>query len=69
MNIEYRKPVPVDQAIVVEGWQEEETGRNRLRIAEIRDLQGNLLARGKGRFVVVNQDHFARVNAKPGTAL
>lgn len=63
MTVEYRKPVPVDQPIVVEGWQEEEKGRNRFRIAEIRDRQGNLLARGKGRFVVVNQDHFARVNA------
>ena len=63
MTVEYRKPVPVDQPIVVEGWQEEEKGRNRFRIAEIRDPQGNLLARGKGRFVVVNQDHFARVNA------
>lgn len=63
MNIEYRRPVPVDQPIVVEGWQEEEKGRNRFRVAEIRDPQGNLLARGKGRFVVVNQEHFAQVNA------
>ena len=64
MTIEYRRPVPVDQPIVVEGWQEEEKGRNRFRVAEIRDRQGNLLARGKGRFVVVNQDHFAQVNAR-----
>ena len=64
MTIEYRKPVPVDQPVVVEGWQEEEKGRNRFRVAEIRDPQGNLLARGKGRFVVVNRDHFAE--AKPG---
>jgi acyl-coenzyme A thioesterase PaaI-like protein len=59
MNIEYRKPVPIDQPIVVEGWQEDEKGRNRFRVAEIYDLQGNLLARGKGRFVVVSQEHFA----------
>jgi uncharacterized protein (TIGR00369 family) len=63
MSIEYRKPVPVDQSIVVEGWQEQETGRNRFRVAEIRDSQGNLLARGKGRFVVVDQKHFAGVHA------
>jgi acyl-coenzyme A thioesterase PaaI-like protein len=63
MNIEYRKPVPVDKPIVVEGWQEEEKGRNRFRVAEIRDLEGNLLVRGKGRFVVVSAEHFARVNA------
>jgi uncharacterized protein (TIGR00369 family) len=55
MNIEYRKPVPVDAEIVVSGWQEEEKGRNRFRIGEIHDAQGNLLARGRGRFVVVGQ--------------
>ncbi len=58
MTVEYRKPVPVDKAIVVEGWQEEEQGRNRFRVAEIRDAQGHLLARAKGRFVVVNREHF-----------
>jgi len=68
MNIEYRKPVAVHQPIVVEGWQEEEKGRNRFRVAEIRDEQGNLLARGKGRFVVVDTDHFARVNGSQSKA-
>ena len=63
MNIEFRKPVPVDKEIVVEGWQEEEKGRNRFRVAEIRDPQGNLLARGKGRFVVVEQSHFTGTSA------
>lgn len=63
MSIEYRRPVPVDAPIVVQGWQEEEKGRNRFRVAEIRDMQGNLLARGKGRFVVVSQEHFAGAKA------
>ena len=53
LNIEYRKPVPVDAEISVSGWQEDEKGRNRFRIGEIHDAQGNLLARGRGRFVVV----------------
>jgi acyl-coenzyme A thioesterase PaaI-like protein len=65
MDIEYRKPVPVDEPIIVEGWQEEEKGRNRFRVAEIRDQQGNLLARGKARFVLVDANHFARANAAP----
>lgn len=55
LNIEYHKPVPVDAAIVVSGWQEEEKGRNRFRVGEIHDAQGNLLARGRARFVVVGQ--------------
>jgi uncharacterized protein (TIGR00369 family) len=59
MHIEYKKPVPIDKTIVVEGWQEEEKGRNRFRVAEIRDQQGNLLARGTGRFVVVQPSHFS----------
>jgi len=61
MSIEYRKPIAIGQPIIVEGWQEEEKGRNRFRVAEIYDVQGNLLARGKGRFVVVNVEHFASV--------
>jgi acyl-coenzyme A thioesterase PaaI-like protein len=65
MDIEYRKPVPVHEPIIVEGWQEEEQGRNRFRVAEIRDQQGNLLARGKGRFVLVDATHFAKANATP----
>jgi acyl-coenzyme A thioesterase PaaI-like protein len=64
MSIVYRKPVPVDQEIIVEGWQDEEQGRNRFRTAEVRDAQGNVLARGKGRFVVVSEAHF--VNATSG---
>ncbi len=64
MSIDYRKPVPVDQPIVVEGWQEQQNGRNRFRIAEIRDLRGAVLARGKGRFVVVDHKHFAGVPGK-----
>jgi uncharacterized protein (TIGR00369 family) len=58
LSIEYRKPVPVDQEIVVQGWQVEENGRNRFRTAEIHDMNGNLLARGKGRFVVVDPKQF-----------
>jgi uncharacterized protein (TIGR00369 family) len=64
MSVEYKRPVPVDQEVVVEGWQEEEKGRNRFRVAEIRDAAGNLLARGKGRFVVVGENHFAKSTTK-----
>src|SRR5499426_1198794 len=55
LSIEYRKPVPTDAEIVVSGWQENEKGRSRFRIGEIHDAHGNLLARGRGRFVVVGQ--------------
>src|ERR1700739_2222560 len=67
MNLDYPKPIPVDKPIVVEGWQEEEKGRNRFRVAEIRDPQGTVLARGKGRFAVLNQPH--HTGAKPAPAV
>src|SRR5215467_1356732 len=54
LSVEYKKPVPVNEEIIVEGWQESEEGRNRFRVGEIRDAKGNLLARGKARFVVIN---------------
>jgi acyl-coenzyme A thioesterase PaaI-like protein len=58
MKIDYLKPVPIGKPVLVEGWQEDEKGRNRFRVAEIRDAEGNLLARGKARFVIVTQAHF-----------
>jgi acyl-coenzyme A thioesterase PaaI-like protein len=61
MSIEYKRPIRIDQPLLVEGWEEEEKGRNRFRVAEIYDTGGNVLARGKGRFVVVSQEHFASV--------
>ena len=64
LNVVYRKPVPVDREIVVEGWQEEEKGRNRFRVGEIRDVEGNLLARGTARFVAIDKEHFERVRAE-----
>jgi len=63
LSVVYRRPVPVDQEIVVEGWQEQEKGRNRFRVGEIRDMQGNLLARGTARFVAIDEQHFERVRA------
>lgn len=63
LNVEYRKPVPVDKEIVVEGWQVEEKGRNRFRVGEIYDAKGNLLARGTARFVVIDAQHFDRARA------
>jgi uncharacterized protein (TIGR00369 family) len=63
MSVVYKRPVPVDQEIVVEGWQQEQEGRNRFRVGEIRDAQGNLLARSMARFVVIDEQHFERVRA------
>jgi uncharacterized protein (TIGR00369 family) len=58
LTVEYRKPVPVDEDLVVEGWEVEHEGRNRSRAGEIRDASGTVLARGRARFVDIDEDSF-----------
>ena len=53
LNVEYLKPVAVDKEIVVEGRETEMNGRNLFMTGEIRNGNGDVLARGKGRFVVL----------------
>ena len=53
LSVEYLKPVAVDKEIVVEGHETEMNGRNLFMSGEIRNENGDVLARGKGRFVVL----------------
>jgi uncharacterized protein (TIGR00369 family) len=53
LSVEYLKPVAVDKEIVVEGRETEMNGRNLFMSGEIRSENGDVLARGKGRFVVL----------------
>jgi uncharacterized protein (TIGR00369 family) len=54
LSIQYLKPVSVQDEIVVEGWEESEPkGRNMFHVGEIRNSAGDVLARGKARFVVI----------------
>jgi len=56
LTIEYLKPVSVRAEIIVEGWEEaEQKGRNLFHAGEIRNLAGDVLARGKARFVVIGE--------------
>jgi uncharacterized protein (TIGR00369 family) len=54
LHVEYLRPVPVDQDLVAEGWEVEKQGRNLFHAGEIRSASGTVLARGKGRFVVID---------------
>src|SRR5579862_3648140 len=58
LNIEYLKPVPVGEGLVVEGWETNREGRIRTRQGEIRNSAGKVLARGTGRFVEVDPEKF-----------
>ena len=53
MTVEYLRPVPLRKKITVEARATNHNGRNYWRECTIRDADGNLLARGKGRFVKV----------------
>jgi uncharacterized protein (TIGR00369 family) len=55
LTVEYLKPVSVEQEIVVEGRETEQKGRNLFLAGEIRNAAGEILARGKGRFVVISR--------------
>src|SRR5437762_8569461 len=55
LTVEYLKPVNVQSEIVVEGRETEQKGRNLFMTGEIRNGVGEVLARGKGRFVVINR--------------
>ena len=53
LTVEYLKPVSVEQEIVVEGRETEQKGRNLFMAGEIRNEAGEILARGRARFVVI----------------
>ena len=55
LSVEYLKPVSVQSEIVVEGWETDYKGRNLFHAGEIRNTAGEVLARGKGRFVIIGQ--------------
>jgi uncharacterized protein (TIGR00369 family) len=55
MNVEFVKPIRVDQEITIEAFETAQRGRNLFQWGEIRDSDGQLLARGRARFVVVGE--------------
>jgi uncharacterized protein (TIGR00369 family) len=63
LTVEYVKFVAVDADIVVEAQEVECNGRMHLRVAEIRSAAGELLAKGRGRFVEIGA---SRAAGQPG---
>ena len=70
LNVEYLRPVKVDDEIAVEAFLVERKERNLFIEGEIRDTAGRVLARGRGRFVVVDPESYRRAAglATPETA-
>lgn len=61
MEIDYFRPVPIGEPLVVEGRNLRESGRALYNFAELRSASGAVLARSNGEFIVIDADKmFAR---------
>jgi uncharacterized protein (TIGR00369 family) len=58
LRIEYLRPICVNQEIVVEGFMARRDGRQLYHEGEIRNAAGDILARGHGRFVVIDPEKY-----------
>jgi uncharacterized protein (TIGR00369 family) len=59
LTIEYIKPVPIDADLIIEAREVDKKGRSMFYIGEIRNSAGELLARGRGRFVEIGPSRTA----------
>lgn len=60
LRVEYKRPIRANTEIVVEGFVTRREGRQLYHEGEIRDEAGLLLARGEGRFVVVDREKYGK---------
>jgi acyl-CoA thioesterase FadM len=54
MNVEYKRPVPLNQMLTVTGREQHVHGREHTNIAEITNDNGEVLARSTGVFIAVD---------------
>jgi len=62
LTVEYLLPVRVGEEVRVEGFATRREGRQLYHEGEIRDATGNLLARGRGRFVIIDPERYNKKN-------
>ena len=62
LTVEYLLPVRVGEELRVEGFATRREGRQLYHEGEIRDATGNLLARGRGRFVIIDPERYNKKN-------
>jgi len=58
LNIQYLRPIRVGEEIHVEAFEESRNGRNLIHSGEIRNGNGEVLAKAKGRFVIIDPEQF-----------
>ena len=54
MQVHYLRPVPLGKPLLVEGWEIRKRGRKLVQAAELRNLQGQVLARSQGTFIIID---------------
>jgi uncharacterized protein (TIGR00369 family) len=62
LTVEYLRPVRVDEELRVEGFATRRDGRELYQEGEIRNAEGVLLARGRGRFVIIDPERYNKKN-------
>jgi uncharacterized protein (TIGR00369 family) len=62
LTIEYLRPVRVDEELRVEGFATRRDGRDLYQEGEMRNAEGVLLARGRGRFVIIDPERYNKKN-------
>jgi uncharacterized protein (TIGR00369 family) len=62
LNVEYVRPVRVNEDLHVEGFATRRDGRHLYRKGEIRSAAGTLLARGRARFVIIDPERYNKKN-------
>jgi uncharacterized protein (TIGR00369 family) len=62
LTVDYLRPVRVDEELRVEGFATRHDGRDLYREGEIRNAAGTILARGRGRFVIIDPERYNKKN-------
>ena len=62
LTVEYLRPVRVDEELRAEGFATRRDGRDLYQEGEIRNAAGVLLARGRGRFVIIDPERYNKRN-------
>jgi uncharacterized protein (TIGR00369 family) len=68
LTVEYLKPVRVDEELRVEGFSTRRNGRDLYYEGEIRNAAGTVLARGRGRFVIIDPERYNKKNQESAEA-
>ncbi len=66
MEVEYLKPVPLGQPLLVESYELHVYGRSHVHAAEIRNEKDEVLARGRGTFVAIDPHKMFAKHVKRG---